>query len=236
MNLYDSITRRKACRQYDMTPLRDDILQDIEKAIASFDQLYTDAPITYRFTSKVKGRFTVQAPHYLVICGSGKAGEQENAGFLFEQLALWFDAMDLGCVWLGGPKDANTQDTKNDIIMIGFGRTTEPVHRSIDEFKRNDIATITNTPDDVYVQAAHLAPSGMNTQPWYFEKQGDKVLVYKQKLKPHIALIYKNSDIDMGIGLCHYALACKENGKPFQFERSTELPTKAGYFPFGILS
>ena len=75
----------------------------------------------------------------------------------------------------------------------------------------------------------------MNTQPWYFEKQDEKVLVYEKKLKAPLSLAYKLSDIDMGIGLSHYFLACKEFGKPFRFACDASLPSKAGYLPFGII-
>ena len=236
MNLYASISQRKSCRKYDLHPLKQEILEEIQNAVLGFEPLFPDLPLQWRFTKKVKGRFHVEAPHYVIISGQGKPGEMEHAGFLFQQLVLWFDAMDIGCVWLGASKDAETTDIKDDIIAIGFGFTTEPVHRTKEQFKRKPIEKITNVPDDFCMQAVRLAPSGMNTQPWYFEQHTDQVHVYKQKLKPPISLIYKHADIDMGIALCHYALACKESGKSFCFSRSAALPDKAGFLPFGIIA
>lgn len=235
MNLYASISQRKSCRKYDLKPLNQEIMEQIENAVKGFEPLTPEAPLQWRFTTKVKGRFHVEAPHYLIISGQGRPGEMENAGFLFEQLALWFDGMEIGCVWLGESKDAQTGGLDGDIIAIGFGYTAEPVHRAKAQFKRKPIDKITNAPEDVCMQAVHLAPSGMNLQPWYFEGQNEKVYVYKQKLKPPLSLLYKLSDIDMGIALCHYALACKEIGKPFHFSRSIKLPKKAGFLPFGII-
>ncbi|ULQ59746.1 hypothetical protein K7I13_15040 [Brucepastera parasyntrophica] len=235
MDLYHSIAQRKSCRKYETQPLEHSIINEIEDAIKGFDVLCPSVPLEYRFSKKTKGRFNAEAPQYLVISGQGKAGEMENTGFLFEQLVLWLDAMEIGSVWLGSSKDLETQNTEKDIITLAFGRTTEQVHRTKDKFVRKPIGKITNAPDDVCIQAAHLAPSGVNTQPWYFEKKGGKVMVYEQKLKPPVSLMYKLSDIDMGIALCHYALACKETGKPFQFSRVTEMPAKPGYLPFGII-
>lgn len=234
MNLYASIAQRKSCRKYDMAPLGHDFIKKMEEALQGFERLFPDLPISYRFTSKVKGSFHVDAPHYLVISGHGKQGEAESVGFLFQQLVLWLDAMEIGSVWLGGSKDTE-QSRSDDIIILAFGRTTEPVHRTLDAFKRKPIDTITNAPDDSCIQAAHLAPSGVNTQPWFFEKQTDSVLLYKQKLKLPLSLLYKHSDVDMGIALCHYALACKEAGIPFHFRRETALPDKPGYLPFGVI-
>lgn len=235
MNLYASITQRKSCRKYDMQPLEQSFISEIEHAIKGFCLLFPDLPLEYRFAKKVKGRFHVEAPHYLIISGQGKKGEMENTGFLFQQLVLWFDAMELGSVWLGSSKDTESGGSGKDIIVIAFGNAVGPVHRTKGQFKRKPIGQITNMVDDVCIQAAHLAPSGMNTQPWYFERQGSKTLVYKQKLKPPISLLYKHSDIDMGIALCHYALACKESGKQFAFSQETALPEKWGYVAFGVI-
>lgn len=235
MNLYPSIFQRRSCRKYTLQPLEEKFLKEIERAIAGFEPLFPECPLQWRFTNKVKGRFYVEAPHYIIISGQGSPNERENAGFLFEQLVLWFDAMEIGCVWLGESKDAETPPLKDDMIAIGFGLTAEPVHRTGEQFKRKPIEQITNTPEDPCMQAVHLAPSGLNLQPWYLEKQGDKVLIYKQKLKPPLSLFYKHSDLDMGIALCHYALACKETGKPFRFSRSAALKEKAGFLPFGVI-
>ncbi|MDL2248695.1 hypothetical protein LJB89_03260 [Tyzzerella sp. OttesenSCG-928-J15] len=236
MNLYAAIPQRKSCRKYDMQPLGADKLGEIEQAIGSFQPLSPDISLKWRFVNQVKGIYHIQAPHYLVISGQGKNGEKESAGFLFQQLALWFDTMELGCVWLGESKDVGAERSKNDIITMAFGSVTEPVHRTMEQFKRKPIETITNAVEDICIQAAHLAPSGMNTQPWYFEKLDDRVLVYRQKLKLPLSVVYKHSDIDMGIALCHYYLACKESEKPFHFSREKALPEKAGFLPFGIIS
>lgn len=235
MNLYSSIFRRKSCRKYDLQPLPQEKLDEIENAIQGFAPLYHGMRPEYRFVKKLKGRFLVGAPHYLMFSGQGNEGEEENTGFLFEQLALWFDAAELGCVWLGASKDAEKSNSGKDLLAMGFGNVTDSVHRSQDRFKRRPIEEITNSPEDICIQAAHLAPSGINTQPWYFEKQGATTLVYKQRLHAPISLFYQHSNIDMGIALCHYALACKELEKPFSFSRTISLPKKQGYLPFGII-
>lgn len=235
MDLYSSIKKRKSCRDYTKDQLSKEQLGEIEKAIASFVPLYADVPIDYRFVTKTKGMFKADAPHYLIISGQGKSGEAENAGFIFEQLTLWFDAMDIGSVWLGEAKDAEHSQNKNDIITIAFGKTNSSVHRSLDQFKRKPIQEFTNAPDEPCIQAAHLAPSGMNLQPWYFEKSGERVILYKKILKPPVSLAYKKVDIDMGIALCHYMLACKHIDKPFVFNRKAEGTAKNGYKLFGEL-
>lgn len=235
MDIYSSIAQRKSCRNYTMQALDQSTLEEIEQAIQGFKPLYPEISLDHRFAHKVKGRFKIDAPHYLIVSGQGKAGEQESTGFLFQQLVLWLDAHEIGSVWLGSSKDADAQDTERDIIVLAFGRSPESIHRDKDQFKREAIGTISNTPEDPRIQAVHLAPSGMNTQPWYLSNQGEQTFVYEKKLKPPVSLLYKHSDIDMGIALCHYALACEKEGTEFHFVRENKLPEKAGYKPFGII-
>ncbi|MBA4698262.1 MAG: hypothetical protein H2212_02410 [Ruminococcus sp.] len=235
MNLYNSIFQRKSSRKYVMQPLPQQLLIDMENSIKGFEQLYPNLPLEYRFAKKTKGMFSAKAPHFLIISGQGRPGELESAGFLFQQLVLWMDAKEIGSVWLGSAKDTESSGSKKDIITLAFGQSTEEVHRVKNSFNRKPITEITNSPDDACIQAAHLAPSGMNTQPWYFEKTSDNVLLYQRNLKPPLSLIYKLADLDMGIALCHYALACKEIDKPFSFTRTTDNVAKSGFNPFGVI-
>ena len=234
-DLYRAITQRKSTRKYEMQPLSAETLTKVEKAITELTPLNASIPLSWHFTQKAKGKFKAEAPHYLIISGSGTPGEMEEAGFRFEQLVLWLDTEGIGSVWLGSTKDAEKSDTESNLITLAFGKTAESLHRTVDEFSRKPIESITNAPEDECMQAVHLAPSGMNSQPWYFEKTANKVLVYQQKLKPPLSFVYKLADLDMGIALCHYALACQQEGRSFTFTRSKTMPDKPGFTPFGII-
>lgn len=233
MDLFYSISRRKSCRKYIAETLNASQLEDIKTVLNTFEPLLPDVPLNYRLTTETKGMFHVKAPHYLIISGQGNDGEQENAGFIGEQLMLWFNAHELGSVWLGASKDATSQRKSSDIIVIAFGKPEGSPHRKVSEFKRKNISEITNASDDECLKAVRLAPSGLNLQPWYFEKTCDKLLVYRQLLKPPLSLAYKFTKVDMGIVLCHYAVACRHFGKPFRFYTGGNAATKKGYEFFG---
>ena len=79
MTLYTSIAQRQSCRTYDMRSLGAETMAEIERAIGEFEPLYPDVPLDWRFTDQVKGRFHVEAPHYLIVIGQGRDGEKENA-------------------------------------------------------------------------------------------------------------------------------------------------------------
>ena len=100
MDLFNEINKRKSCRKYKSTPFSEERLNEINTAIQSFSSLYSDIKIDFRFVSQTKGIFHVEAPHYLIISGQGKNGEQENVGFIYEQLVLWFSLNKICCVCL----------------------------------------------------------------------------------------------------------------------------------------
>jgi len=235
MDLFDSISRRKACRNYLAEPLSEKQLAEIETALNAFEPLFPDISLNYRFASETKGLFHVKAPHYLIMSGQGKEGEEENAGFIGQQLMLWLDSHDLGGVWLGGSRDATKERSSSDIIVLAFGKPEGSPRRTLSEFKRKPLADVTNAPDDECIKAAHLAPSGINIQPWYFEKTSDKLLIYRQILKPPMSLAYKLTRVDIGIALCHYAVACEHFGKSFHFHPGGKAPAKKGYRYYGYL-
>lgn len=236
MDLFNSIKKRKSCRKYIDEPLNQEELKKIEETIKSFEPLFPDLTLNYRFISETKGMFQVNAPHYLVISGNGKEGEEENAGFIGEQFMLWLNTQGLGGVWLGASKDAGKNSKKDDIIIIGFGKVEGSPNRELSEFKRKDISKITNDIVDKGVKAIHLAPSGMNLQPWYFKKENDKLLVYRQIIKPPMSFLYKLTRVDIGIALCHYALASKHYGVDFKFHIGGKAEKIKGYEYYGYVN
>lgn len=234
MDLYEYIFKRKASRDYNLEPLSDEILNSIENKLDSIDLLFENAPLSYRFTDKTKGMFQVQAPHYLVISGTGKDGEQENLGFVVQQLILWFNSQNIGNCWLGASKDAKDH-TKNDIVIIAFGKSNIPIYRELSDFNRKSISEISNVTDNKFVEAAHLAPSGMNLQPWYFEVLEDKIVLYRQILKGPISLAYKLTKVDIGIALAHFYTTYKHFNQEFKFNSEDINKTKKGYEYFGYI-
>lgn len=233
MDLYDLISKRKSCRDYTGRAFDQDQLAQISDVIGGLTPLYPDLALEWRFVTKMKGPFKVEAPHYLIISGQGKRGEAESAGFVFQQLMLWFNLHEIGSVWLGGPQDVNENLVGKDILAIAFGEPQGAIRRSPSEFKRKPLAEITNCPDDPRIQAARFAPSGLNLQPWYFEKRDQRVLLYRQTLRLPASLFYKLTEVDLGIALCHYALACRHLKKPFVFRRREEKGEKKGFRLFG---
>ena len=91
------------------------------------------------------------------------------------------------------------------VICMAFGRPDEPLHRSPDDFKRKPLLEISEGFDE-RLEAARLAPSGINVQNWFFVAENDEIHCYRKKGNPLLGLMAgKLGNIDMGIAICHIA-------------------------------
>ena len=101
MSLYDYIWKRKSTHNYDMTPLEPKQLEQILQFTKVLKPLYPGIKTTYRIAPDIKNILPVKAPHYIFIYSDKIKGYLENAGFIFQQLDLFFLSLNLGSCWLG---------------------------------------------------------------------------------------------------------------------------------------
>jgi nitroreductase len=176
--------------------------------------------------------FGINAPHYLVFGSEDKEGANENIGFIGQQLDLFLSEAGLGSCWVGMAKPEEKVDSALPfVICIAFGKSAEPLHRDISEFKRKSLTEISEG-SDKRLEAARLAPSGMNTQGWYFVVDGGKIHCYRKKANPLLGfMMNKLGSIDMGIALCH--IAAESDG--FRFNKETDTPARKGYVYMGTV-
>ncbi|MBR6555421.1 MAG: hypothetical protein IKT90_04320, partial [Clostridia bacterium] len=73
---------------------------------------------------------------------------------------------------------------------------------------------------------ARLAPSSINSQPWFFTHEGNVIHAYCTK----ISVIPDMNRIDMGIALAHMYVAEPET---FRFFRAENPPPVSGYTYIG---
>ena len=107
--------------------------------------------------------------------------------------------------------------------------SAESLYRDISEFKRKPLSEI-GEGDDERLEAARLAPSGLNAQNWFFVADSGKIHCYRKKLNPLKALVLdKLSCIDMGIAICHIA----EESNNFCFGKESNAPKRDGFIYMG---
>ena len=229
MDLYSPIFSRKSCRNYDMTTLGSEVLQQIESLIKNVTPLLPNAEFTYKIVGQegVKGLGLPKAPHFMLISGNGKGDlspplRDVCAGFLFQHVELYLYSMGYATNWLSTVKDK--QDDPNFIVGFSFGKSVKPATRTLAEFERKSIAEIAKG-NDSRLEAVRLAPSGLNKQPWYFVVEGNAIHVYYLKsLGGLFGMMYKLTVIDVGLALCHLAVASDHEGKPFRFNTNSKNP------------
>ncbi len=225
--LYKTIFTRKSVRKYDMTPLTDQKLLEIKNFSDNVKKLIPSMKCEFSFLTddKVKNILPIKAPHYILIYSEKKEGYLLNAGFMLQQVDLFLSSVNLGSCWLGMAKPSKEvpalQNGLEFVIMLAFGNTKDKLHR-IDksEFKRKGISEITSINGaDQLLEAARLAPSASNSQPWYFSGNTNEIIICREKLSFLKAPIFnKMNQIDTGIVLCHLWLSIEHQGKTACFD------------------
>ena len=81
-------------------------------------------------------------------------------------------------------------------------------------FKRKSMEKITEQADP-RLEPARLAPSAVNSQPWYFTHEGDTIHVHCSK---------KGNRLDVGIALAHLYVANEETFRFFRAEKVGQIP------------
>ena len=153
----------------------------------------------------------------------------ENIGFVFQQVSLFMQSIGIGSCWLGmgSVRDKNPEF----VILIAFGKSGD-ITRDISKFKRKSLDKISDYADE-RLKPAQLAPSAINSQPWYFKHSEAGFDVYRVKqniLKRQI--LKKWNPIDVGIALAHMYVA---NENTFEFEIRTDFDKLSGYIYTGSI-
>jgi nitroreductase len=228
--LYQTIFKRKSVRNYEKAQLDGATLSEMDAFLKTIRPMVPGIKTEMRVvdSSKVKGMFKVDAPHFLAFFSEVKEGHLTNAGFMLQQVDLHLSSAGIGSCWQGGPKpvkDVVGPPGLEFIIALAFGRPAEGNQRAdVSEFKREPMAKITSFQgSDPYLEAARLAPSAMNNQPWYFSRNDGTIEAFSARS----LLLNKMNHISMGIALCHIWLAAMHDGKNVEFT----LGGKAGSAP-----
>ena len=228
MKLEEQIYLRKSCRKYLDEPVNLDL---IDEFMSNVKPLNEDIKYRYEFLkqNEVSSKMHFKAPYYLAIYSEIKENYMVNAGFIFQQLCLYLKSQGIGSCWLGlgSPKKKDSEF----VILISFGKSDD-MTRTLDEFKRNNLSKISDEVDESLIPA-QLAPSAMNSQPWYFKHTVDGFDVYQ--VKQNIIkrqLLKRWNPIDMGIAISHMYIA---NENTFEFKIKDNFDELKGYTYIGSI-
>ena len=240
-----AIPRRRSRRRFDSTELESSLLAQIQTICREFRpfpqaraELVTQSPDrVFRGAighyGKIKG-----APAFIAFIGDMDDPHiQEKVGYLGEGIILEATAMDLATCWVGGffrPKLAAstvgtgenervlavtpigyaTQDfSLEERVMTGFGRT----HR------RKSLAELIVGLDQTHLpnwmksalEAARLAPSAINRQPWRFYVEPYSITISVDSPGFTFGI---SKRLDCGIAMLHIEVAALDCGVQGEWE------------------
>ena len=219
MTLAEMIFHRKSCRQFTGEPTDAEMIEQI----LSFEPqpLYPEIKVRMDIVSrdKVKCICPWTTPQLITIYSEEADGYLENIGFLFQQMDLYLQTLGLGVCWLGlgrmNPKNAAEVEGMKFVIMLAFGYPKgDQLRHNLKGFIRKPMEKITDK-HDPRLEAARLAPSAVNSQPWYFTHEGDMIHVHCSK---------KRARLDAGIALAHMYVTNESSFRFFKKEHETKIP------------
>lgn len=228
MSLEEQIYVRKSCRKYfddeiDMIP--------IQEFIASVRPLNNGINYYYEILTRDEVNLGTRwsAPYYLALYSEKKDNYLENIGFVFQQVSLFMQGIGIGSCWvgLGSIKKKNPEF----VILMAFGKS-DKMTRNLVDFKRKGLEKISDSMDE-RLTPARLAPSAVNSQPWYFKHAGDGFDVYQVNQNIIKRQFFKKwNPIDVGIALSHMYIT---NEKTFEFFKKIDFEKIKGYTYVGSI-
>ena len=219
MTLNEMIYHRKSCRSFTNVPVDAATIETI-KAFP-MKPLYPEIKVHWDIVprNQVKCICPWTTPQLITIYSEESDGYLENIGFLFQQMDLYLQTLGLGVCWLGmgrmNPKTTTQVEGMKFVIMLSLGHPKgDQLRHDLKSFKRKSMEQVTDKPDP-RLEPARLAPSAVNSQPWYFTHEGDTIHVHCSK---------KGSRLDIGIALAHLFVSNEETFRFFKAEHMADLP------------
>ena len=228
MTLNEMIFKRKSCRNFTGTPVDAATIETI-KAFP-MKPLYPDIQVHWDIVprNQVKCICPWTTPQLITIYSEETEGYLENIGFLFQQMDLYLQTLGLGVCWLGmgrmNPRTTTVVEGMKFVIMLAFGHPKgDQLRHDWKAFRRKSMEQITDKADSK-LEPARLAPSAVNSQPWYFAHEGDAIHVYCSR---------KGSRLDAGIALAHLYVSNEDSFHFFKVETVAEV---SGYAYIGSVT
>ncbi|MDF2510650.1 MAG: hypothetical protein K0S04_516 [Herbinix sp.] len=220
-DLYEMIFKRKSVRKFDEELLvSEKEMKAIKNKIENLVPLDNDIRVKFRIVKRTETT-SKRGEYCLLMYSERKPCYLLNAGYMLEQMDLFFASQDIGACWYALAKTTELKYEGLDyVIMMAFGKS-RPEHFRKDLLKcnRKDSKTLWNGEfNQNVVDVVRYAPSACNTQPWKVVSDNNCIKVYRSTLirsfMPANKLPYYNS-IDMGIFLCFLEIALKHSNYAF---------------------
>ncbi|HWT73499.1 MAG TPA: nitroreductase family protein [Mobilitalea sp.] len=240
MNTFDAIFSRRSIRHFKHEKLEWEVIADILDYANKLPMLIEGIAVEFKLVSNIEekqgfsGPFHVKAPYYLCISSEEKEDYMLNAGYLMQQIDLYLTSKGLGaCYSIVSPgRSLKATMAYKFVVALAFGMTSSPLYRDNSEAKRLPESELIVYKEEVsndvkqVLNAAMLAPSMYNSQPWRFVVYKNRIHVFAKKNLFVAKLLDYNKMIDMGIMLANLMLAAEELWVDVTLTKSESLKSK----------
>ncbi len=236
--LYASIPRRKSCQSFRDEALRAedmdglvDFLSELEAPEAEIDWNFDTLPYLdmVRICSTAPA---VRAPVYLVLRAERKNFSLQNCGYLGELAVLWLTARGVATCWQGSAQVDPNEDYSGSLpyvtcIALGYGEDAFRAPGEQPDRREAEKVIFNRTPEYTSVlEAARIAPSSFNRQPWAFVSDDRKRLhLFRKKSLLANPVTEFHQCVDCGAALAHLEVAAKAAGFEPEFRRLKPEPS-----------
>ena len=233
ITMNEALYKRQSTRAFDMNGLNEDELKQITDYAASVTPLISGTEVKADIVGPddVKALMKWRAPHYFAIYSDGTDEGIMNAAYIYEQVVIYITSLGIGTCWATSvsPKEKDEADGTKWSAVIAFGKPANGNGwRESLELKRKALTEISDIADD-RLEAARIAPSSMNNQPWYFRHNGENIEVCCKKQGFMKKWMVSQNRVDMGIALGNMKIA----NPNMVFEPKKNKSEKDGYTVMG---
>ena len=242
MSVIDAIKTRRSVRTFDGTDLRPEDAEKISEFAEKLENPYDipiewrlldakkhrlSSPVIVGTNTYIAGKMR-RVPH-----------AEEAFGYTFEKVVLFAESLGVGTTWIAGTmkRDAfekamalSDGEVMPCVSPLGYPAKKMSLRESImrkgikadDRFAFGEVffdgafdKPLTREAAGALVdalEAVRLAPSAVNKQPWRIVLSGNKAHFYEKRSRGYNDGEWDIQKIDMGIALCHFEVAAKENG------------------------
>ena len=198
MNIYEAVFKRMSVRSYRMDAVSTPILEAISNYHREVQGLFgkNEAEVAivdnHLGQQKTLGLFGIRAPYYLLIYSLDGEKAVMNVGYVVQQTALYICSKGLGsCIInpISAKKSLQTMNGKRLCGVIAFGRSKNGYLRKATEAKRLDVGRLCVYKEKPrlwmkkLLEAARMAPSSLNSQPWRFVVYDNRIHVFAKGKK-----------------------------------------------------
>lgn len=225
MAIPESIIARKSFHTFNKRVPTDELLDELTDYLSGLTPPYSELDwnfdtLPHSELMEIATRsYGIEAPTYLVLRSTKKAGCLQNVGYIGEMAILWLTERGVATMWQGSVAVNYMDDFPGSlpyISCIALGYSDEPFRTTAAESDRKPLGHVafgaTEGFED-YLEAARLAPSYGNRQMTrvVVDKRG-KMHVFRKKALMNNPVLTFQDCVGTGVSLAHLDLAMRADG------------------------